>query len=125
MRCLKKNKRRFYYATYTGKTEIEDSQGYATGQYTLTYSKPVEMYANISGGKGESSVETFGKNTTFDRTILTGDMKCHITKTSILWVDVIPEIGQDGTTTTKHDYVVATKPSKTLNSILIAISEVN
>ena len=123
MRCLKRNKRLFYYATYTGKTEIEDSQGYATGQYTLTYSKPVEMYANISAARGDSEVEQFGKDILYDKTIIT-DADCLITENSILWIDTMPTIATDGTTTTPRDYVVACV-AESLNFIKYAIRKVS
>jgi hypothetical protein len=47
-----------------------------------------------------------------------------ITATSILWIDTLPEIAEDGSTKTPHDYIVK-QVATSLNSVSIAVSKVN
>ena len=56
--------------------------------------------------------------------IVIADPKFPIDEYSILWVDSMPEVKEDGTTDTPHDYVVK-KVARSLNSVSIAISKVN
>ena len=48
MRCVMRNKTSFYYALYTGQTEIIDEYGNATGQYSVQYSDPIKSLGNVS-----------------------------------------------------------------------------
>jgi hypothetical protein len=50
--------------------------------------------------------------------------KFPITVSSIFWIDTLPEIAEDGTTSTPHDYIVK-KVAPSLNSVSIAVSKVN
>ena len=50
--------------------------------------------------------------------------KFPITATSILWIDTLPEIAEDGSTETPHDYIVK-QVATSLNSVSIAVSKVN
>ena len=122
MRCLSRNKRTFYYAIYQGETEIVDDYGNATGQYTVAYGNPVQMYANVSAARGTADAELFGINTVYDKVIVTDDMSCPIAESSILWLDAEPTI-VEGATETPHDYIV-TRVAKSLNSIAIAVRKV-
>ena len=47
-----------------------------------------------------------------------------ITVSSIFWIDTLPEIAEDGTTQTPHDYIVK-HVAPSLNSVSIAVSKVN
>ena len=47
-----------------------------------------------------------------------------IAETSILWIDTPPEIAEDGSTKTPHDYIVK-QVALSLNSVSIAVSKVN
>ena len=115
MRTLGRNKQAFYYALYKGKTAIVDAGGFDTGDYTVTYETPVEMRANISPARGTADVEQFGITTNYTHTIVTDDMTCPIDQNSILW------IGR--ATTLPHNFAVV-QVAKSLNSITIAIREV-
>ena len=116
MRSLARNKKHFYYALYDGKTEITDTYGNKTGQYTLTYGNPVGYWANISPATGVSDLEMFGQNTNYSHVISTSDMTCPITETTHLWIGV--------PTTDPYNYVVVRK-AESLNCISYAIREVN
>lgn len=132
MRTLLRNKRSFYYAPYLGKTEIIDEYGNKTGEYEITYGNPVKMFGNISSAQGEMQTRQFGESETYDRVIVLENPNAPIDEYSILWVDSIPVLSEDGAESldtegekkVPHDYVVK-KVARSLNSVSIAISKVN
>ena len=123
MRGLERNKQKFYYALYTGKTEIVDADGNRTGQFVEGYSDPVACFANISAAKGVADMEQFGIEANYSRVICTCDMSLPIDTDSILWVDITPDAdGEDGAV--RHNFVVVTVATS-LNHKMIAIREVS
>lgn len=124
MRCLNRNKVRIFYANYQGKTALKDEYGNMTGEYHLSYDKPIEIMANVSAAQGEATTRQFGDNENYDRVIVLDNPTLPITGTSILWIDTLPEIATDGSTTTPHDYIVK-QVATSLNSVSIAVSKVN
>jgi hypothetical protein len=42
---------------------------------------------------------------------------------SVLWIDKLPQLNEDGTTDTPYDYIIQ-RVAKSLNSISIAVSKV-
>lgn len=123
MKALLRNKRTFYYATFSGTTTAYDDYGNETGDPNKSYSAPVAAQANISPSRGTAELDAFGINTDYTRTIVSDDLTLPIDKSTILWIDAIPDAnGEAGTV--KHDYVVVAV-AKSLNSVTIAIKEVN
>lgn len=122
MRCAMRNKTSFYYALYTGQTEIKDDYGNVTGEYSVQYSNPIKILGNVSAAQGETQSRQFGESETYDKVIVLDDPNTPIDEYSILWVDTRPEL-VDGVTTTPHDYIVK-KVARSLNSVSIAISKV-
>lgn len=120
MRCLILNKQSFYYATYLGKEAVTDSAGYLTGEYRINYSNAVPMSANIAPKGGDTQVQPFGNDVTFDRVIVTDDMNCPIDENSIICIDN-PII--ENNKLKNYDYIV-TKVAKSLNHISYAITKV-
>ena len=123
MRCLARNKATFYYALYTGQTEIIDEYGNATGQYSVNYGNPIKALGNVSAAQGEMQTRQFGESESYDKVIVLDDVNTPIDEYSILWVDTLPLPNGDGSTDTPHDYVVK-KVARSLNSVSIAISKV-
>lgn len=122
MRNLKKNQQKLYYSIYVGRVPVLDSEGYETGDYETDYTAPVSFSANISAGRGDAQNEVFGKELDFSRTISTTDMICPINEHSLIWIETEPVLKLDGTADPDSaDYTVATRPAKSLNSIMIAI----
>lgn len=115
MKSLSRNKQAIYYALYAGKTEEYDENGDFTGEYTTSYSSPVELLINVSPARGSADVDIFGINESYTKTMLTSDMNCPIDITSRLWIGIPP--------TEPYNYVV-TKVARSLNSIMYAIKEV-
>lgn len=124
MRALHRNKIRIFYANYRDKVPLEDEYGNKTGEYGIVYDNPVEIKANVSAARGEATTRQFGDDEGYDRVIVLDDPKFPIATTSILWIDTLPEIAEDGSTKTPHDYIVK-QVATSLNSVSIAVSKVN
>lgn len=131
MKCLERNKSKFYYALYLSKTPITDSYGNRTGEYEIIHGDPVEFKGNVSAAKGETQSMQFGENLSYDKVIVLDNEAPNIDEYSILWVDSTPQldsdghlaVNTDGEIITPHDYIVR-KVAKSLNHVAIAISKV-
>ena len=124
MQCMIRNKTKFYYAIHIGKEEIKDEYGNATGEYEVYHGNPTETLGNISGARGEIQSRQFGESESYDKVIVLDNIDTPIDEYSILWVDTLPFLNEDGTTTTPHDYIVK-KIARSLNKVSIAIRKVN
>ena len=123
MRCMVRNKSKFYYASYKTETEIIDDYGNATGEYKVSYSNPIECYGNISAAQGEMQSRQFGESVSYDKVIVLDDVNTPINEYAILWVDTLPHLNDDGTTNTPHDYTIK-RVARSLNGVAIAIRKV-
>jgi hypothetical protein len=124
MRALHRNKVRVFYANYRDKAPLKDEYGNLTGEYDVSYDNPIAIMANVSAARGEATTRQFGDDEGYDRVIVLDDPKFPIAATSILWIDTPPEIAEDGSTETPHDYIVK-QVAVSLNSVSIAVSKVN
>ena len=124
MRTLARNKIRIYYANFRTKIPIQDEYGNLTGEYDIIYDNPVEVKANVSAARGESTTRQFGEDEGYDRVIVMDDPNVPIDASSVLWIDTLPEIKSDGSTDTPYDYIVK-QVAPSLNSVSIAVSKVN
>ena len=123
MRCMVRNKTKFYYALYIDKTELIDEYGNSTGEYEVLHGNPVVALGNISSAMGETQIRQFGESESYDKVIVLDNPNTPIDEYSILWVDTLPHLNADGTTETPHDYIVK-RVAKSLNNVAIAISKV-
>lgn len=121
MRCLDRNKRGFYYATYLGVQEVVDADGNYTGERKVAYSNPIAHRGNVSAAKGNSEVELFGTSLNYDKVIVLDTPV--LDEHSVLWLDTMPTIGESGATDTPHDYVVVRKAALEY-SVLYAVRKV-
>ena len=124
MRCMVRNKTTFYYALYIGETEIIDEYGNSTGEFSLTYGKPERVSGNVSAAQGEMQNRQFGESERYDKVIVLDDRNAPIDEHSILWVDTLPHLSEDGSTDTPHDYLVR-RVARSLNGVSIAIGKVD
>ena len=124
MRCMTRNKTKFYYASYIGKTEITDENGYRTGEYQPSYEKPTKALGNVSAAQGEMQNRQFGESESYDKVIVLDDRDTPIDEYAILWVDTLPHLNDGGSTDTPHDYIVR-KIARSLNGVSIAVSKVD
>ena len=123
MKIMERNKSRFWYSLYKGKTEKLDEYGNITGEFEIIRGNLRECKANISAAKGETSTRQFGESEGYDKVIVMGEGYPDIDEYTVLWIDTAPVIAEDGTTQTPYDYIVK-KVAKSLNSVSIAISKV-
>ena len=70
MRCMNRNKIRFFYALYEGRKPITDEWGNTTGEYEIKYGNPTEFHANISPAMGETLTRQFGDSVSYDKIIV-------------------------------------------------------
>lgn len=115
MKCLLRNKTKFYYAPYLRKERLGSG-------YKPIYGEAVEESGNISPATGSTSVEQFGNNVEYDKVIVLDDTACPIDENSILFVDIEPT--KNSNDDYVYDYIVK-KIARSLNSVSIAISKVN
>lgn len=123
MRCMVRNKSKFYFSSYLDKTAILDENGNKTGEYAVLYSDPIQVYGNLSAAQGEIESRQFGESESYDKVIVLDDRNTPINEYSILWVDTLPHLNPDGSTDTPHDYIVK-KIARSLNGVSIAIQKV-
>ena len=116
MRTLKRNKRPVAYAFYQGVTELTDSDGNLTGEYSVQYTEPVKALMNVSGGRGQADIAMFGLTQTFGRTATTEDLDVPWNTETVMWIETDPD-------TEPFDYRVVAV-SRTINQVVLALSEV-
>ena len=125
MKALARNKQTLYYALPTTYTDVTDENGFYTGEQTITYATPVKAEMNISPANGRTALEWFGISTNFTHVLVTDDMACPITESTILWIGKEPTVTVNGVTkTTPHNHVVS-RIAKSLNSIVYGVTEVS
>jgi len=120
---LKENQRTFYYQTFQEGEEEVDEDGYLTGDKTSSYSNPIKAEAMISENTSDAEDKPFGKDLVYDKMISTVQ-DLPIDEFSRLFVDVVPDIKEDGSTDTKPDYIVK-KKAKGLYQKVWAIQKVD
>lgn len=120
MRCMERNKVRFWYCPYKGKEAVLDEDGYRTGDTRIIYGEAVEVKANISSATGEAQEEVFGNLQDYDKVIVMSDPKFPMDENSVLFVDKEPEYDKEGDPL--FDYRVR-KVARSLNSVAYAISK--
>ena len=120
---MERNKQVFYFSSFTDKVEIVDEYGNRTGEYKVLYDNPTKLSGNISAAMGEMQNRQFGESELYDKVIVLCNPNVSIDEYSILWVDTLPTLKEDGSTDTPHDYIVK-KIARSLNSVSIAISKV-
>ena len=123
MRCMVRNQRKFYYALYIDKKELTDEYGNITGVYEIRHGQPIKVLGNVSSARGEIQSRQFGESESYDKVIVLDNPDTPIDEYSILWVDTLPRLNDDGSTNTPHDYIVK-KVARSLNGVSIAISKV-
>lgn len=132
MVCMNRNKLTFFYALYESKEQATDEYGNPTGGVNITHGNPQEFKANISAAKGETQTRQFGESENYDKVIVMDGAAPPIDEYSILWIDTVPQLDENGALAlneedeaiTPHDYIVK-KVARSLNSVSIAISKVN
>ena len=129
-----RNKQTFWYALYDGTVEGYDECGNQNST-SAAYGKPVKASANISPAKGNVLSREFGDDDSYDKQIVTGDRDIPIDEYSVLWIDTVPELDEngalkvnaDGEIVTPWDYIVRKvgRGLPNFGSTVIAVSKVS
>ncbi len=131
MRCMNRNKVDFYYALFTERVPLVDEYGNTLGESDVKHGNPVKCSANISAAKGETQTRQFGENVSYDKVIVMDKEAPPIDEYTILWIDTVPQLNEDGSLAvnedgeviTPHDYIVK-KVAESLNNVSYAVSKV-
>lgn len=94
-----------------------DADGNLTGEYELSYTKPVKTMMNVSGGRGQADIALFGLTDSFSRTATTEDLETPFNTDMVFWIETDPD-------TEQYDYRVVAV-SRTINQVVIALAEVS
>ena len=104
MRSRKRDRQKIWFVTVT-----EKKVGIDTMQ---EYSNPIMRKLTVSAGTGAPSQISAGLVVDYDRELTSYDKKLRgqIEEGSVCWVDVIPEIAEDGSLVMSDDGVTPTVP---------------
>lgn len=126
-----RNKQTIYYCNNLGETELTDSDGYYTGETGIAYSNPLPLRMNVSEAKSRMDrlgsatyIDPYGLELGYNKVLATCDMDCPIEEDSVLYIDRMPVLNEDGSTDTPHDYILV-QIKKSLNNILYAVKRVD
>ena len=128
-----RNKQPFWYALYDATVEQYDEYGNQIGT-SASYGNPVQTSGNISPAKGSVVARQFGDDELYDKVIVTGDRDIPVDEYAVLWIDVEPDLDENGALTvnangeivTPWDYIVRKvgRGLPNFGSTVIAVSKV-
>ena len=129
MRTMSRNRDPFYYASQLGVVMGKDTDGNYT-ETIYSYSDPVKKEAVISEGVSTSTMQFFGVNVVYDKTVVLNQGEDYLKVGCVLWVDTPISLDENGHLTktngkidTPYNYVVV-KTNKTKNVVTAAIRSV-
>ena len=122
MRGMEQNKQSFWYALYERSEPILDEYGNEIGLKPV-YGSPIKSSGNISTARGSTETGQFGAIVVYAKTINPMPVDCPIDESSVLWLDNVPVIDEDGKTVTPYDYVV-TRVARSINHKAYTIKRV-
>lgn len=122
MRCLRKNRRAFWYAAYEGRlsaTRVDEwGNVLETGEQKPSYGAPTKAWANISAAQGEATAQPFGTDLDYSRVLCME--QCPFDEHVVLWLNREPGAAADDVA---YDHIVK-KIAPSLNGVLVAVKEV-
>lgn len=121
MKLMRRNLSPVYYCLYDGKEPELDEDGLETGETRVFYKRPVKLMCSVSAATGYAQVNMFGSLESYDKVLITDDVRCPIDENTVLFVDKKPEFSSEGVPL--FDYRVR-RVARSLNSISYAISKV-
>ena len=133
MRVLSRNKQDLWYANPTGVSYATDSNGFKTGEKTITYGNPVKTRmsmaissgANNLGSQGIAEVTPYGIVTGYTHRAVTEDLDCAMGEESKVWFGIEPtKIVDNKEVAVPHNFEVVRK-AKSLNHLIYYLKEVD
>ena len=122
MRTMTRNRKVFYYASLESVAMGQDKDGNYT-ENKHTYSDPVKAYGVFSTASGMATMQIFGMDEHYDKTVMLNKDEDFLKVGSILWVDTLPTLDEQGKTATPYDYIV-TRVANSLNFVAVGIRKV-
>lgn len=120
MRLLERNLVPIQYCNYSDKEEIQDEQGWDTGETGIGYSAPVTIDANVSPEKGIVQLQTFGTLEGYDKTLQV-EHDLDVDENTVWFIDKAYEV--DGDSTPLYDYTTY-RVARSLNECAVAVKKV-
>lgn len=117
MLLMHRNLKSVWYALWESSVPTVDEDGYETGEQQDKYSSPKELRCNMSPARSYALQEAFGPVTPYEHVIITSDMSCPVTETSVFW-DHRPQSGEP------HQYIVR-RVDRSLNHVSITVRKVD
>ena len=118
---MSRNKVEIYYALYDKLEIIRNAAGHEIGRRPI-YHNPVRAMVRVTPARGEATDQIFGVALNYDKTLIYGKNLLPIEETTALYIDRMPELKDDGSTDTRHDYTV-TRIAADINYTTVAISK--
>ena len=114
MQGMCRNKVRVWYANHEQTQEVLLDDGAHTGRFRVVRGPVRELWTNVSTPSGLTNNnisgkvqrELFGQYPDYTLTINPLPASCDMTETSVLWIDTVPQIDENGMTDTPYDHVV-------------------
>ena len=121
MKLMNRNLSTVYSCQYDSEQPQLDGDGYETGEKQVFYKRPVRLKCSVSPATGYAQVNMFGNLDSYDKVLITDDMRCPIDENTVLFIDKKPEFNDEGVPI--FDYTVR-RVAKSQNCISYAISKV-
>ncbi len=86
MRLNERNKQNVYYALYSGTQTGVDADGLLTGENPPSYGPATKARMVVGVNSGSSILEQYGIYDPFTAKLVTDDVTCPVTTSSILWL---------------------------------------
>ena len=113
-----RNRRSINYCNFAS-TEYEvGTNGKKTGRKSVVYSNVKTCYGTVSAPSGSASLEMFGTDEDYDKTIVLDMNIQDITENSVFWIDKAYAEG------VAHDYIVR-RIVRNINYMFIGLRKVN
>lgn len=93
---MNRERRGVWVSNYQSKRELLDEFGRHTGEWVVSRSRPFMVTCTVSPCGGNVYADGFGWGTSYDRTMVLDCIDPIIRETSVMWVDVRPELDADG-----------------------------
>lgn len=93
---MNRERRGVWVSRYQSKRELLDESGRHTGEWVVARSRPFMVTCTVSPCGGNVYADGFGLGTTYDRTMIVCSIDPIVTEDSVMWVDVKPELDEDG-----------------------------
>lgn len=104
MRSRVRDRQKIWFSSVTEKKDILDT--------IQVYEKPIMRKLTVSAGTGAPTQISAGLVADYDREITSYDksLRTEVTEGSVCWVDIVPEISEDGSLVMSDDEVTPTVP---------------